>query len=568
MTPHQETFTERVLQRAAERGGQDAFVHLRDTGTALEPERLGWAALDHRAKDIASWLQERGLAGRQVLLLEPPGPQFITAFTGCLYAGAVAVPAPLPAGRERHFGRLSRIAADARISAVLTSAEHAPEIAAWLAAAGFPDVACLATDAGPAGDPAHWRAPRLRPDDLAFLQYTSGSTSAPKGVMVSHGNLMANEAAVQRALGSTAESCLGSWLPVYHDMGLIGHVLHPLWLGARAALMSPETFLRRPAAWLEMITAYGVTHGGGPNFAYDMCVRRVREAELARLDLSTWQQACNGAEPVRADTLRAFTERFAPAGFRREAFFPCYGMAEATLLVSGTPLGTAPVTRAVDTAALEQGRLAAPEQGRPTRTLAGSGRVHPGDFEIRIVDPATRHALPEGGIGEIWLRGPSIARGYWGRPDLTAEAFGAALAGPDEESTGWLRTGDLGALDDGELYVTGRLKEMLIVNGRNIYPHDVEAVVRSADPALGTGAAFAVASPYDGRDRLVVVQELRDGTHAHDELLARVRRAVSGEFGVAPDTVLLVAPGTVHRTTSGKIQRTLMRDRYLAGELT
>ncbi|GAA3134867.1 fatty acyl-AMP ligase [Streptomyces rectiviolaceus] len=565
---HQETFTRRVVDNAAANSEREALLYLRGgaDGGPLIPERLLYGELDRRAKGIASWIQERGFAGRQILLLEPPGTPFVAAFVGCLYAGATAVPAPLPTGHQRHFSRLSRIAADARVAAVLTSSEHAPEVEAWLAATGFTDVVCLATDTDPVGDPGAWREPAVRPDDLAFLQYTSGSTSAPKGVMVSHANLMANEAAIQRTLGSNAGTRMGSWLPMYHDMGLIGHLLHPLWLGTGSVLMAPETFLQRPVGWLEMVSDHGVTMGGGPNFAYDMCVRRVKDADIDRLDLSHWEQACNGAEPLRAETIEAFTARFARAGFRPEAFFPCYGMAETTLLVSGTPLGKAPVTRAVDTAALELGSLEAAGRG-PQRRLVSSGRVSAEDFDVRIVDPATRRPLPDGEVGEIWLRGPSVARGYWDNSDATAEAFRAALHG--EREGGWLRTGDLAALHEGELYVTGRLKEMVLVNGRNIYPHDVEAAVRKAAPVLGTGAAFAVASARDGRDRLVLVQEVRDrGADVdHQDLLARVRRVVSDEFGVAAGTVLLVAPGTVGRTTSGKIQRTLMRTRFLAGAL-
>ncbi|WP_434597689.1 fatty acyl-AMP ligase [Streptomyces sp. A5-4] len=568
-----ESFTRRVLDSAEKKGDAEAFVFLQDDGAALTPERLSYTGLDAHAKDLASWLQDRGLRGRQVLLLYPSGLSFVSAFVGCLYAGAVAVPGPLPSDRDRHFARLSRIVGDARVGAVLTTAEHAPAVQAWLTAAGLSDVVCLATDSGPVGDASSWRDPGTDVDDLAFLQYTSGSTSEPKGVMVSHGNLMANEAAIQRALGSTQDSCLGSWLPMYHDMGLIGHVLHPLWLGGRAALMAPESFLRRPVQWLRMIGDHGVTHGGGPNFAYDMCVRRVRDAELAGLDLSGWQQACNGAEPIRAETVAAFTERFAPVGFRPETFFPCYGMAETTLLVSGTPLGREPVRCTVDTAALEDGRLTEPADERTGRTLVSSGVVRAEDFDVRIVHPLSRRVMGEHRVGEIWVRGPSVSRGYWERPVETEETFQARTA--EEEAAGeggeghWLRTGDLGALGDGQLYVTGRLKEMVLVNGRNIYPHDVEAAVRKIDPALGTGAAFAVAPPGDGRDRLVVVLELRGRTEDldHQGLVERVQAAIRDEFEVPAGNVLLVSPGTVRRTTSGKIQRMLMRKLFLAGSL-
>lgn len=570
----QETFSQRVLARAQARGTAEAFAFVHETDSERWVERLTYAELDAQAKDIASWLQERGLAGRQVLLLYPSGLPFVAAFLGCQYAGAVAVPAPLPAG-ERQFQRLSRIAADARVGAVLTTREHAPAVESWLVGDSPDAVPCVATDGGPVGDAAHWREPEPELDGLAFLQYTSGSTSEPKGVMVSHRNLMANEAAIQRSLGSDADSCLGSWLPLFHDMGLIGHVLHPLWLGARAALMAPETFLRRPVRWLEMIGDHGVTIGGGPNFGYDMCVRRVKDTELSSLDLSRWVQACNGAEPVRAETIDAFARRFAPAGFRPETFFPCYGMAETTLLVSGTPLGRPAVTRTVDTCALETGQLAGPVPGGATRTLVSSGVVRAEDFEVRIADPATLRDLGQDGVGEIWVRGESVATGYWSRPGATAEAFGARLTGADGAVTdGWLRTGDLGALSGGELYVTGRLKEMVVINGRNIYPHDVEAAARAAHPSLGTGAVFAVRPGGDVRERLVAVLEVRgaaggpdtEAAH-HQALLDGVQRSVSEEAGVPVGNVLLVAAGTVRRTTSGKVQRTLMRKLFLEGRL-
>ncbi|MEV5609153.1 fatty acyl-AMP ligase [Streptomyces sp. NPDC052225] len=563
---HQETYTHRLLARVHERGGAEAFAFVRESGV----ERLGYAELDERARDIASWLVERGLSGRQVLLLYPSDLSFVTAFVGCLYAGAVAVPAPLPTDRTRHFERLARIAGDAQVGAVLTTAEAAPEIEAWLS--GIRSVPCVATDAGPVGDASQWRAPALRPDDLAFLQYTSGSTSTPKGVMVSHRNLMANEAAMQRSLGATGDAVFGSWLPLYHDMGLIGHVLQPLWLGARAALMEPGAFLRRPVGWLEMIGEHKVTIGGGPNFAYDMCVRRVKDADLARLDLSGWESACNGAEPVRADTLAAFARRFAPAGFRPQAFFPCYGMAETTLLVAGAPRGAAPVTRRVDAAALERGEVVPAAADGCARTLVSSGTVRAEDFEVRIVDPAASQAVPQGQVGEIWVRGASVAGGYWARAEATAQTFGARLAGEDGPSAGgWLRTGDLGAVVDGQLFVTGRLKEMMLVNGRNIYPHDVEAAARAVDRSLGTGAAFTVPAGPQGRERMVLVLEAAgleaapDTGEAGRELVGRVQAAVAGEFGIAAGSVLLVAPGTVRRTTSGKIQRTLMRQQFLTG---
>ncbi|MEU5403425.1 fatty acyl-AMP ligase [Streptomyces sp. NPDC005963] len=561
------SFAELVLTRSDERGDADAFVFLSDGGRGTEPERLPYLELDRTAKDVASWLQERGLSGRQVLLLYPSGLDFIKAFIGCLYAGAVAVPAPLPSEQGQHFQRVSSIVRDARVGAVLTLAQHAPDVEAWLAAEGFADVVTLATDRGPVGDAGAWRDPQLGRDDLAFLQYTSGSTNSPKGVMVSHGNLLANEAAIARAAHNTPDMVIGGWLPFYHDMGLIGHVLQPLWLGAKAVLMSPVSFLRRPARWLEMISDYGVHGTGGPNFAYDLCVRRVTDAQLEGVDLSTLRTACNGAEPVRAETLKAFSDRFAPHGFNPDAFFPCYGMAETTLLVTGTPKDRGALLRDVDASGLEQGRLEGPYLGAPARTLVSSGVAAAEDFEVRVVDPVSRVEQPAGQVGEIWVRGASVASGYWERPEVNTEVFGARIAGQEAVGT-WLRTGDLGALDGAELFVTGRLKEMVLINGRNIYPYDVESAVRALDPAIGAGAVFGVDA--GGQEHLVVIHEVRAAALGSDlkTLATSVQRMIGQEFSVPAGNVLLVRPGTVRRTTSGKIQRTLMRKLFLAGALT
>lgn len=569
------TFTELVLERTEARSAADAFIFLPDDARGSVPQHLTAAGLDQEARRIASWLQERKAANRQVLLLYPSGLDFIKAFTACLYAGAVAVPGPLPTEQGQHFSRVSGILRDAEACAVLTDSANAPEISAWLAAEGFTDVPCLATDDPAQGDAGAWHTPSLTPDSLAFLQYTSGSTSDPKGVVVSQRNLLANEAAIQRSTGSGPQSVVGGWLPFYHDMGLIGHILHPLYLGVPSVLMAPFTFLKRPVRWLKMIGDYGITTGGGPNFAYDLCVRRVTDAQLETLDLSSWEAACNGAEPVRAETVRAFTERFAPAGFRPEAFFPCYGMAETTLLVSGVPITEAPRVLDVDAEALERGELAGPRENHPTRSLVSSGIVR--DFEVRVVDPETRVEKSGGHIGEIWLKGDSVASGYWKRPETNKEIFDAAISdgagGADgtggADGGGWLRTGDMGVLQDGQIYVTGRLKEMVILAGRNLYPQDVERAVQSTDKAFGTGAGAVFAVETD-REHLVAIQEVRPGSVSTDlgTVASAVQTFISKEFSIPAGNILLVRPGTVRKTTSGKIQRTLMRKLFLEGRIT
>ncbi|MFI8091580.1 fatty acyl-AMP ligase [Streptomyces sp. NPDC086080] len=560
------TFTELVLERTEARSAADAFIFLPDDAQGSVPQHLTSAGLHQEARRIASWLQERGATNRQVLLLYPSGLDFIKAFTACLYAGAVAVPGPLPAEQGQHFARVSGILRDAEACAVLTDSANAPQISAWLAEAGFTDVPCLATDDPAQGDADAWHAPSLTPDSLAFLQYTSGSTSEPKGVAVSQRNLLANQAAIQRSMGTGPETVCGGWLPFYHDMGLIGHILHPLYLGTPGILMAPFTFLKRPYSWLKMIGDYGITSGGGPNFAYDLCVRRVTDAQLETLDLSTWTGANNGAEPVRAETIRAFTERFAPAGFRPETMFPCYGMAETTLLVSGTPRNAAPRVLDVDAEALERGELADPGEDGSTRSLVSSGITR--DFDISIVDPETHVEKSQGHVGEIWLKGDSVASGYWKRPQTNKEIFDAAISDGmgGHDGGGWLRTGDMGVLKDGELYVTGRLKEMVILAGRNLYPQDVERAVQLTDKVfrIGGGAVFAVDTD---REHLVVVQEIRPAELSTDlhTLASGLQRFISKEFSVPAGNVLLVRPGTICKTTSGKIQRTLMRKLFLEG---
>lgn len=562
MTSHS-TFTEVVRQRAGERGGADAHVFLHDDGTA---EHVTFTALDTAARALAVRLRALGAAGEPVLLLHPPGAEFLRAFTGCLYAGAVAVPAPLPGDRGERLQRVSGILRDTGARVVLTDAAHAAEVSLWLAMAGRGEVVCLATDAiGAAGDPGPgaYEDPGTGPDDLAFLQYTSGSTSRPRGVMVSHRNLLANQEAFREAFGTTPEDRFASWLPHHHDLGLIGQLLHPLWLGATSVQMSAASFVRRPVRWLRAIDTYGATVSSAPDFAYDLCVRRVTDEQLAGLDLSRWRVALNGAEPVRHRTLDAFAERFAAAGLRPGSLCAAYGLAEATLFVSGGVPGEGPVRRTVDAAALERDELRPARAGEPVRTLVSSGRVR--GHELRVTGPDGRQ-LPPGRVGEIELRGDSVARGYWRNREETEQAFGT---GPRGGSGPFLRTGDLGVLDDGELYVTGRLKEVAVLSGRTLYPQDVEGAVRALSPAFaaGHGAVFTVDA---GREQLVVLQEVREQDTDWEQLrilARRVQTLVGQDFEVPGGNVLLVRPGTVRRTTSGKVRRTLMRELFLAGEL-
>ncbi|WP_371933683.1 fatty acyl-AMP ligase [Streptomyces castrisilvae] len=557
------TFTELLRARTAELADEDVHVFLRDTADGPVAEHLTYGELDREARRIAACLQSYGVAEQPVLLAYSSTVEFLKAFAGCLYAGAVAVPVPLPgeAGRDKRLNRTTAVLKDTGAAVVLTETSAAPEVALWLARNTRSTAECLVTDVAEIGDPEAWRPVAARPDDLVFLQYTSGSVSEPRGVTVSHRNLLANQASLRELLHTTREDVFGSWLPYFHDMGLVAHLLHPVYLGSHSVQVTPLSFVKRPLRWLQAIDQYGVTVGGGPNFCYDLCVHRVKDEQIAALDLSRWRLALNGAEPVRAESLDAFAERFAPAGFRPEALRPCYGLAEATLVVSGGEPGTRYVRKEFDKTALEQDRAvgAGGEDGH--RTLVGCGV--PVDMDVRIVDPLTHHELPPGAVGEIWMRGYSVARGYWRRPTETVRTFRASL---NDEESNFLRTGDLGMLVDGELFVTGRLKEVIIINGRNVYPQDIEWAARTVSPALtfGAGAAFSVDA---GREHLVLVQEVRGvGSSAELRTVAQKIQALIGqEFEIPAGNILLVRPGAVRRTSSGKVQRTLMRTLFLDG---
>ena len=557
------TLVDALRAHAREHPERTAYVFLQD-GEA-EADRRSYAALDAGARAVAARLRERGAAaGDRALLLYPPGLDFITAFLGCLAAGVVAVPC-YPPRPGRGQPRLKAILADAGARFALATSAIAGKLESL--AAEDPEIAALerlATDHLPAAltEPA-----KVDGSTLAFLQYTSGSTSTPKGVMVTHGNLVFMERLLADVFQQDEASVVVGWLPVYHDMGLIGNVLQPLWLGATCVLMSPVAFLRRPRRWLEAVSRYRATTSGGPSFAYELCAARIGEDDRRGLDLSSWRVAFNGAEPVRASALERFAAAFAPCGFRREAFQPCYGLAEATLLVSGLRRPGGPVLLDVAAAALEQGRVEAPgEAAGRRRTLVGCGQV-PAEQPVAVVDPATLRLCPPELVGELWVRGPGIAAGYWRRPEETDEAFGALVDGEGL----WLRTGDLGFLRDGELFVTGRLKDLLILRGRNHYPQDLELTAESSAAGLALGANAAFAVEEDGEERLVVVQELAPRARLDAAGLASaaaaIRRAVAEEHEVQVWEVLLLAPGTVPKTSSGKIQRHATRALYLEGAL-
>ncbi len=565
MTKKISNLIELLQRRAAQQPLRKAYTFLED-GEA-EEINLTYEQLERRARAVAARLQAIRAEGERVLLLYPPGLEYISAFWGCLYAGAIAVPA-YPPRQNRSLQRLQSVAADAQSTLALTTSSLLSKVDAFGSqCAELKHMRWLATETIPDEVAEQWRSPAVGRDDLAFLQYTSGSTSMPKGVMVTHGNLLDNERMIQESFRQTEQSVIVGWLPLYHDMGLIGNVLQPVFVGARCVLMSPVSFLQKPFRWLSAISRYRATTSGGPNFAYDLCVRKIGSAERERLDLSTWEVAFNGAEPVRAATLEAFAEAFAPCGFRREAFRPCYGLAEATLLVSSeAATHGAPLVKAVAAEAL-QNNLATEvdEDSAGARPLVSCGRPPTGQ-EIYIYRPETLTECLPGEIGEICVSGANVTKGYWNRPEETARTFHSHIATGRTQPL--LRTGDLGVMLDGNLFVTGRLKDLIIVRGRNHYPHDIERTVEQSHPALrlGGGAAFTV--EVGGEERLVVAQEVNIRRELDTEEIARaIAEAVSEEHELQVHAVTLLKTGSIPKTSSGKIQRHACREKFLAQTL-
>ncbi len=544
-----------------------AFLYLANGESDEIP--LTYFELDRRARAIGAWLQERKLSGKRVLLLYPPGIDFIAAFFGCLYAGSVAVPV-YPPRRNRSMQRISAVVQSAEASAALTTvdvlervrilADEAPELSklTWHASNDMPE---SLEDA--------WQMPDISEHSLAFLQYTSGSTGTPKGVMLSHGNMLHNSRLISLAFEHTRASRGVFWLPSYHDMGLIGGILQPVYWGRPNILMAPLAFLQKPIRWLAAISKYRGTTSGGPNFAFDLCTRQITEEQIDGLDLSCWKVAFNGAEPVQAETLDLFARKFERCGFRYESFYPCFGLAEATLIVSGGQLGQKPVIMPVDADALANGiAKETADDAAKTRWLVSSGQ-NLIDQRTAIVNPETELECPEGTVGEIWVRGPSIAQGYWDAPDATELTFRATIKDTGEGP--FMRTGDLGFVKDGEIFVTGRIKDLIIIHGVNVYPQDIESTVQKVHPDLrvNSGGAFMVDDGHS--ERLVIVQEV-ERTFVHEpqavaDLFAAIRKAVAVEHEIAPDAIVLIKAGSVPKTSSGKVQRHRCREDYIAGTL-
>lgn len=509
---------------------------------------ITYKQLDRKAQSIAAWLQKHTQMGDRVLLLFPPGLDFIAAYLGCLYAGNIAIPAypPHPVRLEKSLPNLLRIQANASPTAALLTQQLLYSINAKTdLAAGFSKLQFLATDQSSIDQlHAQWQVPSLSGDEIAFLQYTSGSTRTPRGVMISHQNLLHNLQLIETAFGVNPTSQGIIWLPPYHDMGLIGGILAPLYSGIPVTLMPHLIFLQRPLRWLQAISNYKGSISGGPNFAYDLCVKKIKIAQRDELDLSNWEVAFNGAEPIHPHILDRFADYFAPCGFRKEAFFPCYGLAEGTLMVTGGP------------------RL------RPLIT-AQNNRVSSGQNlaqqDLRIVDPETHTPCKEGETGEIWVRGPSIAKGYWNHPEATTETFGGRLH--DEEKS-FLRTGDLGMIQNGELFVTGRLKNLIIIDGKNHHPHDIETTVKGSFPAIYATGCAAFSVEREGKEKLIIVVEINPRMAPDpQEIIKTIRKQVAANHDLKVADIKLCMPGAIARTTSGKIRHFLCKEHYLTETL-
>jgi len=553
--------------RAVNQPEQVAYTFLPDGES--EGGSLTYGELDRQARAIAAGLQSVAASEERALLLFPSGMEFVAAFFGCLYAGVIAVPVypPDPFRLNRTLPRFRAVANDARPVVSLTAASLLPMVKGLVARGGDSrPMHWLTTDDVSGELEKEWKEPALTGSAPAFLQYTSGSTSAPKGVVVSHANLMHNERVIKEAFGHSERSTFVSWLPLYHDMGLIGTLLQPLYLGALGVIMPPTAFLQKPFRWLQAISRYKAATSGAPNFAYDLCVRKIGKEQRATLDLSNWTTAFNGAEPVRYETLERFASAFADCGFRRETFLPCYGLAESTLLVSGGPREPLPITRSVRSAELERNRVVqASAEGDDARTIVSCGRTLLGQ-KVVVVNPEDLTQSPPDRVGEIWVSGPSVALGYWNRLEETERTFGAHLADTGEGP--FLRTGDLGFMSDGEIFVTGRLKDLIIIRGRNHYPQDIELTVEGCHKLLrpGCGAAFSVEA--SGEERLVIVQEVNDEQHPDtDEIIGAIRREVAEDHDLQIYSIDLIRSGSIPKTTSGKIQRQSCRELFLENGL-
>jgi acyl-CoA synthetase (AMP-forming)/AMP-acid ligase II len=574
------TLVDILHNRAMEQPHQTIYNFLVDGET--DEISLTYGQLEQKARAIAAHLQSVSSPQDRVLLLFPAGLDYITAFFGCLYAGVIAIPA-YPPRPNRSLNRIHNILQNAQTDIALTDSETLQGLERQLESTpSLKSLRWITTDTID-HDGSDWHKPNVSEDDLAFLQYTSGSTAEPKGVKIAYRNLLHNLEAIHNCFRHSTQSRGVIWLPPYHDMGLIGGVLQPLYGDFPVTLMSPLMFLQNPLRWLKAISNYQATTSAGPNFAYELCVRKFKPEQLGGLDLSTWKVAFNGAEPINHETLSKFAEIYAPYGFDYSAFYPCYGMAEATLIISGGSKDTAVVTKKVQGKALEQNKIAIADVDEPhPHTLVSCGRSLQ-DQQLAIANPETLASCPPGEVGEIWVSGASIAPGYWRQPDITEATFNAYLQDTGEGP--YLRTGDLGFIDHGELFFTGRLKDMIVIKGRNHYPQDIEKTVEEISDWIRPSCVASFSVEIQGEEKLIIMAEVErrywsgnrlaksNGTATDQEMISVkeltqiIRREISKNHDLQVQTTLLLKPGSLPKTSSGKIQRHACRTDFLNGLL-
>lgn len=554
-----------LSHRAAIQPDKHIYTFLKDGES--EQANYSFKELEQRSKAIAATLQQLVQPGDRALLLFQPGIEFITAFYGCLLAGVVAVPAyPPNTSRIRtSIPRLMAIVKDSGATISLTTSDILPAFQPF--SQEIPELGSMiwqTTDSITADRSRYWMEEMIKKDDLAFLQYTSGSTGAPKGVMVSHGNILYNEEMIRTAMGMTEGRNFVGWLPLYHDMGLIANMIQPLYSGCSGIIMSPISFLKRPIRWLKAIQKYNAGCAGGPNFAYDLCVNRVTEEEKASLDLSNWEIAFNGAEPVRADTLRRFSKAFASAGFRSKAFYPCYGLAEATLMVTGPKKMQGLQSLRVEKKALENDLVVIKEDAKDTWELVSCGAPQL-DQEVVIADPVAKVELADREIGEIWVKGENVAQGYFQNAEKTEETFHAHLDGGEGP---FMRTGDLGFLHQGQLYITGRIKDLIKVRGRGIYPQDIEKTVEglaSDFPELRFNGCAAFSIQGESNEEIVLIAEVaprRNPNYDAQALVNQILATLNSEMEISLRSLVLIKT-SIPKTSSGKKMRHACRKTYL-----